>query len=91
MVLVIALRNDNINGKLLTFAGPRAWTTQEVYKNPPPLLMTNNLLLLFHTLGLFLLNNLEDSAMFLLFYHRALEIFLTSYIHMLQELENSCF
>ena len=26
----IALRNDNINGKLLTFADPRAWTTQEV-------------------------------------------------------------
>ncbi|PHT28742.1 hypothetical protein CQW23_31669 [Capsicum baccatum] len=26
----IALRNENINGKLLTFAGPRAWTTQEV-------------------------------------------------------------
>ncbi|XVE93984.1 hypothetical protein REPUB_Repub01dG0241300 [Reevesia pubescens] len=27
---LIALRNENINGKLLTFAGPRAWTTQEV-------------------------------------------------------------
>ncbi|PKI41470.1 hypothetical protein CRG98_038145 [Punica granatum] len=26
----IALRKENINGKLLTFAGPRAWTTQEV-------------------------------------------------------------
>ncbi|KAJ9189449.1 hypothetical protein P3X46_000742 [Hevea brasiliensis] len=26
----IALRNENINGKLLTFSGPRAWTTQEV-------------------------------------------------------------
>ncbi|CAA0827736.1 NAD(P)-binding Rossmann-fold superfamily protein [Striga hermonthica] len=26
----IALRNENITGKLLTFAGPRAWTTQEV-------------------------------------------------------------
>ncbi|THG02554.1 hypothetical protein TEA_021257 [Camellia sinensis var. sinensis] len=26
----IALRNEKINGKLLTFAGPRAWTTQEV-------------------------------------------------------------
>ncbi|XVE67287.1 hypothetical protein DITRI_Ditri08aG0148600 [Diplodiscus trichospermus] len=26
----IALRNENINGKLLTFAGPGAWTTQEV-------------------------------------------------------------
>lgn len=26
----IALRNENLNGKLLTFAGPRAWTTQEV-------------------------------------------------------------
>lgn len=26
----IALRNDKLNGKLLTFAGPRAWTTQEV-------------------------------------------------------------
>uniref|UniRef100_A0A7N2N0V6 NmrA-like domain-containing protein n=1 Tax=Quercus lobata TaxID=97700 RepID=A0A7N2N0V6_QUELO len=26
----IALRNEEINGKLLTFAGPRAWTTQEV-------------------------------------------------------------
>ncbi|XVF00781.1 hypothetical protein REPUB_Repub04eG0031000 [Reevesia pubescens] len=26
----IALRNDNVNGKLLTFSGPRAWTTQEV-------------------------------------------------------------
>ncbi|XP_050947536.1 protein HIGH CHLOROPHYLL FLUORESCENCE PHENOTYPE 244, chloroplastic isoform X2 [Cucumis melo] len=26
----IALRNENMNGKLLTFAGPRAWTTQEV-------------------------------------------------------------
>ncbi|KAL0383863.1 UNVERIFIED_CONTAM: protein high chlorophyll fluorescence phenotype, chloroplastic [Sesamum radiatum] len=26
----IALRNENISGKLLTFAGPRAWTTQEV-------------------------------------------------------------
>ncbi|PRQ25120.1 putative 3,8-divinyl protochlorophyllide a 8-vinyl-reductase (NADPH) [Rosa chinensis] len=26
----IALRNENVNGKLLTFAGPRAWTTQEV-------------------------------------------------------------
>ncbi|KAF4382814.1 hypothetical protein G4B88_021597 [Cannabis sativa] len=25
----IALRNENLNGKLLTFAGPRAWTTQE--------------------------------------------------------------
>lgn len=27
---LIALRNEKINGKLLTFAGPRAWTTQEV-------------------------------------------------------------
>lgn len=27
---LIALRNENINGNLLTFAGPRAWTTQEV-------------------------------------------------------------
>ncbi|CAN1307833.1 Protein HIGH CHLOROPHYLL FLUORESCENCE PHENOTYPE 244, chloroplastic [Linum perenne] len=26
----IALRNEKMNGKLLTFAGPRAWTTQEV-------------------------------------------------------------
>ncbi|GLT72882.1 hypothetical protein SLA2020_447790 [Shorea laevis] len=26
----IALRNEQINGKLLTFSGPRAWTTQEV-------------------------------------------------------------
>ncbi|KAJ0077449.1 hypothetical protein Patl1_35694 [Pistacia atlantica] len=26
----IALRNENISGKILTFAGPRAWTTQEV-------------------------------------------------------------
>lgn len=26
----IAMRNENLNGKLLTFAGPRAWTTQEV-------------------------------------------------------------
>ncbi|XP_057966354.1 protein HIGH CHLOROPHYLL FLUORESCENCE PHENOTYPE 244, chloroplastic isoform X1 [Malania oleifera] len=26
----IALRNEKISGKLLTFAGPRAWTTQEV-------------------------------------------------------------
>lgn len=26
----IALRNEKINQKLLTFAGPRAWTTQEV-------------------------------------------------------------
>ncbi|KAL6963625.1 hypothetical protein U1Q18_034634 [Sarracenia purpurea var. burkii] len=26
----IALRNEKNNGKLLTFAGPRAWTTQEV-------------------------------------------------------------
>ncbi|KAK9666690.1 hypothetical protein RND81_14G203900 [Saponaria officinalis] len=26
----IALRNENLNKKLLTFAGPRAWTTQEV-------------------------------------------------------------
>ncbi|XVF45661.1 hypothetical protein PTKIN_Ptkin02bG0225000 [Pterospermum kingtungense] len=26
----IALRNEKINGKLLTFSGPRAWTTQEV-------------------------------------------------------------
>lgn len=26
----IALRNEKFNGKLLTFAGPRAWTTQEV-------------------------------------------------------------
>lgn len=26
----IALRNEKLNGKLLTFAGPRAWTTQEV-------------------------------------------------------------
>ncbi|KAM7258592.1 hypothetical protein ACFE04_014333 [Oxalis oulophora] len=26
----IALRNEKIKGKLLTFAGPRAWTTQEV-------------------------------------------------------------
>lgn len=30
---LIALRNEKINGKLLTFAGPRAWTTQEVRKN----------------------------------------------------------
>lgn len=29
----IALRNEKINGKLLTFAGPRAWTTQEVRKH----------------------------------------------------------
>lgn len=28
----IALRNEKVNGKLLTFAGPRAWTTQEVKK-----------------------------------------------------------
>jgi hypothetical protein len=27
---LIALRNEKINGKLLTFAGPRAWTTEEV-------------------------------------------------------------
>ncbi|KAL0791249.1 hypothetical protein Bca101_007495 [Brassica carinata] len=27
---LIALRNEKVNGKLLTFAGPRAWTTQEV-------------------------------------------------------------
>ncbi|KAL9313519.1 hypothetical protein ACSQ67_018971 [Phaseolus vulgaris] len=26
----IAIRNEKLNGKLLTFAGPRAWTTQEV-------------------------------------------------------------
>ncbi|XP_057500915.1 protein HIGH CHLOROPHYLL FLUORESCENCE PHENOTYPE 244, chloroplastic-like [Actinidia eriantha] len=26
----IALRNEKVNGKLLTLAGPRAWTTQEV-------------------------------------------------------------
>ncbi|PQM36041.1 uncharacterized protein Pyn_25752 [Prunus yedoensis var. nudiflora] len=26
----VALRNEKVNGKLLTFAGPRAWTTQEV-------------------------------------------------------------
>ncbi|KAK1409638.1 hypothetical protein QVD17_36167 [Tagetes erecta] len=26
----IAIRSDKVNGKLLTFAGPRAWTTQEV-------------------------------------------------------------
>ncbi|KAJ0952327.1 putative azobenzene reductase [Helianthus annuus] len=26
----IAIRSENVNGKLLTFAGPRAWTTQEV-------------------------------------------------------------
>lgn len=26
----IALRNEKINNRLLTFAGPRAWTTQEV-------------------------------------------------------------
>lgn len=26
----IALRNEKLGGKLLTFAGPRAWTTQEV-------------------------------------------------------------
>ncbi|CAM8926568.1 unnamed protein product [Rhodiola kirilowii] len=26
----IAMRNEKLNGKLLTFAGPRAWTTQEV-------------------------------------------------------------
>ncbi|GMH02914.1 hypothetical protein Nepgr_004753 [Nepenthes gracilis] len=26
----IALRNEKFNGRLLTFAGPRAWTTQEV-------------------------------------------------------------
>lgn len=25
-----ALRNEKLNNKLLTFAGPRAWTTQEV-------------------------------------------------------------
>lgn len=28
----IALRNEKVNGKLLIFAGPRAWTTQEVKK-----------------------------------------------------------
>ncbi|KAJ6365411.1 hypothetical protein OIU76_030230 [Salix suchowensis] len=27
---LVALRNEKCNGKLLTFAGPRAWTTQEV-------------------------------------------------------------
>ena len=27
----IALRNDNINGKLLISVGPRTWTTQEDY------------------------------------------------------------
>lgn len=32
----IALRNENVNGKLLTFAGPRAWTTQEVKNNIKP-------------------------------------------------------
>ncbi|KAL4572810.1 hypothetical protein LXL04_019596 [Taraxacum kok-saghyz] len=26
----IAMRSEKVNGKLLTFAGPRAWTTQEV-------------------------------------------------------------
>lgn len=26
----IALRNEKLNNELLTFAGPRAWTTQEV-------------------------------------------------------------
>ncbi|KAI3774035.1 hypothetical protein L1987_48578 [Smallanthus sonchifolius] len=26
----IAIRSEKVNGKLLTFAGPRAWTTQEV-------------------------------------------------------------
>ncbi|KAK9740631.1 hypothetical protein RND81_03G049600 [Saponaria officinalis] len=35
----IALRNENLNRKLLTFAGPRAWTAQEVQgtieKHPP--------------------------------------------------------
>lgn len=30
---LIALRNEKVNGKLLTFAGPRAWTTQEVKLN----------------------------------------------------------
>ncbi|CAN6685175.1 unnamed protein product [Malus baccata var. baccata] len=32
----IALRNEKVNGKLLTFAGPRAWTTQEVNENSLP-------------------------------------------------------
>lgn len=27
---LVALHNEKINGKLLTFSGPRAWTTQEV-------------------------------------------------------------
>ncbi|KAJ8447412.1 hypothetical protein Cgig2_019406 [Carnegiea gigantea] len=27
---LIAMRNEKLNGKVLTFAGPRAWTTQEV-------------------------------------------------------------
>lgn len=26
----IAMRNEKLNGKVLEFAGPRAWTTQEV-------------------------------------------------------------
>ncbi|KAL3613385.1 hypothetical protein CASFOL_042798 [Castilleja foliolosa] len=29
----IALRNEKVNGKLLTFAGPRAWITQEEIDN----------------------------------------------------------
>jgi len=36
----IAIRNEKLIGKLLTFAGPRAWTTQEV-------IITYLLLLLF--------------------------------------------
>lgn len=30
---LIALRNEKIGKTLLTFAGPRAWTTQEVIKD----------------------------------------------------------
>lgn len=29
----IAMRNEKIDKQLLTFAGPRAWTTQEVMKD----------------------------------------------------------
>lgn len=29
----IAMRNQKVNKKLLSFAGPRAWTTQEVWKD----------------------------------------------------------
>ena len=36
----VALRNENINGKLLTLAGPRAWTTQEVNKHLASLCLT---------------------------------------------------